>query len=490
MVTQMPCSGALTTFSTHFVDPALGFAGEMDAVVPSDTIVKLIGISLVLFQLDGVIGTYVLHFTTLELVEHNAICYFLLLVNTRYSLVTAMASELIAAAIVVDYWKTPLSKAIWIIFSDSILLELLGTNALELLPSKSFPQSRGDCYSPDHWYCFGLWYIKRVCREDFFAKPLIMNHLFRLKEEGRLMNLLESSKKNGFQLDDKTSSDFSFVQMIRYLKEPGLFRHTNGIPGVLGKLISLWSVLVQTSYSFLGSESVALAAAEAQNPRTTIPNATKSLTYRALMVGLLVPSDEPRLLGGTGDASSSPFVIAINRAKIKLFPDLINAFVLLSAYSAASATLYGASRIIYGLVKDNMAPKFVGKVTSGGVPIIATIISVLPGFLAYMNLSQKASELFSRLVNISSMTGLFTWWTICLAYIRYHKALKLHKISRDNFAYKAPFQPYLSYYGLVCLTFIMLTNGVTVFGSTSWSWRDFAGAYITCPFFFGTYFFW
>jgi amino acid transporter len=57
----------------------------------------------------------------------------------------------------------------------------------------------------------------------------------------------------------------------------------------------------------------------------------------AFVIGLVVPFNDPQLLGGTGDASSSPFVIAINRSKIKVLPDLINAVVLVSAYSATSS---------------------------------------------------------------------------------------------------------------------------------------------------------
>jgi amino acid permease len=58
-----------------------------------------------------------------------------------------------------------------------------------------------------------------------------------------------------------------------------------------------------------------------------------------LTVGLLVPSSSPDLLGGTGDASSSPFVIAIKSAGITVLPDLINVVILVSAISAASSKL-------------------------------------------------------------------------------------------------------------------------------------------------------
>lgn len=68
--------------------------------------------------------------------------------------------------------------------------------------------------------------------------------------------------------------------------------------------------------------------------------------FGALVVGMLVPYDEPRLLGGTGNATSSPFVIAINNAGIKILPDIINAFILISAYSAASSQVCKSIHLI------------------------------------------------------------------------------------------------------------------------------------------------
>jgi amino acid permease len=37
---------------------------------------------------------------------------------------------------------------------------------------------------------------------------------------------------------------------------------------------------------------------------------------------------------------------------------------------------------------------------------------------------------------------------ILLSYIRFYHGLKVQGISREGFPYKAPFQPYFSYYGV------------------------------------------
>lgn len=83
-------------------------------------------------------------------------------------------------------------------------------------------------------------------------------------------------------------------------------------------------MFVTAAFSFSGTELVGLAAAETENPRKTLPRATKQVFWRVtffyivslLLVGFLVPYDNPDLLNGTGSAAS-PFVIAIQNAGVK-----------------------------------------------------------------------------------------------------------------------------------------------------------------------------
>jgi hypothetical protein len=96
-----------------------------------------------------------------------------------------------------------------------------------------------------------------------------------------------------------------------------------------------------------GTEIVALAAGEAENPRKNVPKAINKVFYRILIfyvggmtvVGLLVPYTSPDLLGGTSDAASSPFVIAIKSAGISVLPDTVNVVILTAVFSAANSDL-------------------------------------------------------------------------------------------------------------------------------------------------------
>ena len=72
----------------------------------------------------------------------------------------------------------------------------------------------------------------------------------------------------------------------------------------------------------------------------------------------------------------SPYVIAINRAGIKVLPSVINAAILTSAFSAGNSALFTSSRILYGLSIRGQAPKIFSRVTKGGLPFNAVAFCV------------------------------------------------------------------------------------------------------------------
>jgi amino acid transporter len=44
--------------------------------------------------------------------------------------------------------------------------------------------------------------------------------------------------------------------------------------GALGKFLGFWSVMVNATFAYLGTELVGVTAGEAQNPRRSIPKGT------------------------------------------------------------------------------------------------------------------------------------------------------------------------------------------------------------------------
>ncbi|TNY18367.1 amino acid permease/ SLC12A domain-containing protein [Rhodotorula diobovata] len=270
------------------------------------------------------------------------------------------------------------------------------------------------------------------------------------------------------------------------------FQQLNDIPGAKGRFLSFWTVFLQASFSFLGTEIVALTAAEAENPRRNVPKAINRVFWRILffyVVGVLVMSlivspNDQRLINGGSDAAASPWVIGIQRAGIKALPSIINAVILIAAFSAGNSDLYAASRTLYGMACDGQAPRIFAKTISNGLPIWSLVATALFGVLAYMNIGTTGEEAFNYLVAVGSVSGLINWLVILITYLRFYYGLKRQGFDRRDLAYQAPLQPYASYFGAFMMTIIIIFNSYQVFLRSSWDTGTFITGYICIPVFF------
>jgi len=184
-----------------------------------------------------------------------------------------------------------------------------------------------------------------------------------------------------------------------YWKDPGAFR--NGFQGFC-------SVFVTASFAFGGTELVGLAAAEADNPRKTIPKATKQVFWRIslfyvlslLLLGIIVPSDNAGLSSASGaNTKYSPFVLAFQLANINVLPSIFNAVITLSVISVANSCSYGSTRTIQALCAQGMGPALGARIDSKGRPWFALIVSLAFGFLAYVNIAPQGDDIFTWLVS-------------------------------------------------------------------------------------------
>ncbi|EIW86544.1 amino acid permease [Coniophora puteana RWD-64-598 SS2] len=273
---------------------------------------------------------------------------------------------------------------------------------------------------------------------------------------------------------------------FRYWIDPGPFTQYKGISGSKGQFLGWWAVMTQAAYSFIGTEIVAIAAGEAKNPRRNLPKAIRRVYIRILLfyiggviiIGLLVPSSDPRLSLNQSTAAGSPFVLAISNAGIKYLPSIINAALLTSAWSAASSDLYTSSRAIYGLAASGNAPKIFLKTSKSGLPYVAVIFCASFSLLAFMAVSENAGQVFNWFANMTSIAGMMTWFGICVTYIRFYKGMQYHGIDRKTLPYWTRFQPFPAWYGAFTTIIIVFFGGFEVFLKGGWNVATFVTTYL------------
>lgn len=255
--------------------------------------------------------------------------------------------------------------------------------------------------------------------------------------------------------------------------------------GAAGRWYGLWYTLTNAAYSYQGIETICAAAAETRNPRQALPRAAKRVFVRVgaiyvllvFCVGLIVPSNDPRLINASGTASASPYVVAASNAGIKVLPSILNAVMLTSAYSSAAAGTLSSSRSAMALAHMGYAPKAFLKTHRWGVPWVA-VLAVTCGFpLGYTVVSSSATKVFGYFQSIISSLALYQWSVICIISLRVYYAMKKQGIPRSALPWQAWGQPYTAWIGLGGAFFCLFTGGFEFFLPGGQEAQTFISAY-------------
>ena len=346
--------------------------------------------------------------------------------NTVYAALISIPAEIVAAAVIMQFWVT-VNNAIWITVFGALL------------------------------FASNMFLVRIYGEMEFVFATLKILLIIG-------MNIMALVITCGGGPDRQAIG-------FKYWRNPGPFVQYLQFPGSLGQFMGFWTVFSNAAYAYAGVENISVAAAEARSPRRNIPRAAKRIFWRVLifyvlsifMVTLLVPSSDPNLLSSTGTAADSPFVIAATRANIPVIPSIINFIVLTSAWSAGNSTLLGGSRTLFGLAQHRHAPALFKTTNRWGVPYVAVAVVGIWVALGYMSLSSSAETVFVWLQDLIAAAALVGWSISCIVYLRFYYALKKQGISRDEVPWKGPLQPYAAWFSLVSFVILLLTGGYTAF---------------------------
>lgn len=220
--------------------------------------------------------------------------------------------------------------------------------------------------------------------------------------------------------------------------------------GVQGLVMAMAVIM----FSFGGLEMVGITAAEAADPRRSIPKATNQVVYRILIFYIgsltvllsLYPWDKV-VEGG------SPFVMIFHALDSTLVATLLNVVVLTAALSVYNSGVYANSRMLFGLATQGNAPKALTRVNKRGVPMLSIALSALVtsvGVLINYVMPGKAFELLMALV-VSTLV--INWVMICLAHLRFRAAKNRQGVIP---VFKALWYPFGNYLCLVFLSLILV----------------------------------
>lgn len=272
-----------------------------------------------------------------------------------------------------------------------------------------------------------------------------------------IMNLIKLLMLTGFVIMglciDLGASRSGFIGG-KYWREAGFF---TGFKGFV-------QCFATASFSMGGTEFLALSVSDVRNPRTALPVAIRLVFVRIVFfylgtlafVGLLVPHTSPRLLGaGASATSASPYVLAASIHGVKVVPQIINAVILNSVMSVATAAMYSSARLLRSLAQQGYAPKWLDYTDKGGRPLRAWLVSVVLSCLSFIATYEQQAVVFNWLLSIVALSLVYIWSGLCVCHLRWRAALRYNKVSLDTLGFVSYTGEWGSYYSLL-INFLIL----------------------------------
>jgi lysine-specific permease len=244
------------------------------------------------------------------------------------------------------------------------------------------------------------------------------------------------------------------------------------------------SVFLLAGFSFQGTELVGVASGETKDAHITIPRSIKYVFWRLTLfyvisifiITLLVPYTDPRLTY-QNDVSMSPYTLVFSHYLSHYAGSIINFIILIAVLSAANASMYSATRILWYLGKTQQAPKIFGKTNRHAIPIVSLLVTALIGSLVFLSSFTGNGVLFSYLIQISSLSGFIAWFGIALSHYKFRTKYLPQFGGVKSLTYRAKFFPYAQIFAMIALVFIIVAQFIPMLSTPQHHFMDFLITY-------------
>lgn len=294
---------------------------------------------------------------------------------------------------------------------------------------------------------------------------------------------------------------------FQHWKEGGLFREYL-VDGSTGKFLAWWSSLLWAAFAAGGPDGLAMLAGEIKRPRTTMANAAKRTYIRVYIFYIggmfflccLVSSVNPKLvaqlLEGSNSSAGSPWVIGIEDVGVKGLASVINAGIMMSAFSCGNAFFYCSARSIYSAALGGYLPRFLAKCLPNGAPIYCVLITFAVSLISYLNVNESGAVVFNWFVNLCATGLLLTYTCIWWSYFQFRKDWEFkhkQKMKHPEYPYFLCPQwmhPIFTYLGLALTVLVVFFNGFWIFFPGQFNVSNLFTSYFAPVFFVCLFVFW
>lgn len=112
------------------------------------------------------------------------------------------------------------------------------------------------------------------------------------------------------------------------------------------------------------------------------------------------------------------------------------------------------------------------------MPYVCVTIVLCFGGLAFLQVSHSAAVVLTWFTNLVTASQLINFCAIAYTYIRWKEACEAQGLARTSLPYKAPFQPYAAWTGLIACFVVTLAAGYSIFIDDNFNVPDFLFQYM------------
>ncbi|GAB2508330.1 GABA permease [Corynebacterium atrinae] len=212
----------------------------------------------------------------------------------------------------------------------------------------------------------------------------------------------------------------TFIGTTHFIGEHGFM--PNGWSGMAAGLLAV-------AFAFGGIELVTIAAAESENPQSSIATAVRAVIWRisvfylgaVLVITFLVPYQQ---LGSAQTAAESPFTAVLSLAHLPGVVGFMEGVIVLALLSAFNAQIYATSRLVHSLALDGDAPAIFAVTNRENVPINAVVLSMVFAFASVGLQYWNPEGLLTFLLNAVGGCLIVIWIMITASYLKLHPELE------------------------------------------------------------------
>ncbi|MFR9731841.1 amino acid permease [Saccharopolyspora sp. MS10] len=247
-----------------------------------------------------------------------------------------------------------------------------------------------------------------------------------------------------------------------------LTEHGGFLPNGIG---AVWLALTVVTFSYLGTEAVAVTASESRNPSRDVPRAARNMVLRLglfyvlgmLVVVSILPWNQ---VSTEEDVTQSPFVALFATAGVPAAAGIMNFVVLTAALSAMNTNLYVTARMTYSLAVDGYAPRWFAGLSRSGAPRRALLLSAGGLVLAVLISVLAESTAFPLLLGLALFGALITWLIIFASHLVFRRRRAAEGL--PDSPVRLPGAPVTTVLAMLFVAAVLLTTPFTEQFNTAW----------------------